>query len=59
VGNFAVSFSDPSGNAEAFVAEVIRLQAEVHDLNRQLERIEAEIQAFVNELVIERFAQYA
>lgn len=42
-------------DAVAFLAQLIRLQSEVHELGHELDRIEEEIRQAVNDLARERF----
>jgi hypothetical protein len=48
----------PRDDAVAFLAELIRLQREVHQVGQQLDRIEAEMRQAINELDCERFKEY-
>lgn len=42
----------------AFVAQLIRLQGQVNQMNRQLDRIEHEMRAAISELGRQRFEEY-
>ncbi len=44
--------------AVAFLAELIWLQREVSEMNRQLDRIEIEMRTCINELDASRFEEY-
>ena len=53
--------STPDGThdqADAFVAELGRLQSEVREVERRLDRIEVEMHHALNELARERFWEY-
>jgi len=45
-------------HAVAFLAQLIRLQRQVNELGRQLERVEYEMHSAVNELGRQRFEAY-
>lgn len=44
--------------AIAFLAQLIRLQRQVVQMNRQLDRIEHEMRSCINELSRQRFEEY-
>ncbi len=44
--------------AVAFIAQLIRLQRRVSQMNRQLDRVEYEMRAGINELGRQRFEEY-
>lgn len=46
------------GEADAFVAELSRIQSEVREVGRHLDRIEAEMRHALNDLARERFEEY-
>ena len=46
------------GEADAFVAELSRLQSEVREVGQQVDRIEAEMRHALNDLARERFEEY-
>ena len=48
----------PRDDAVAFLAELIRLQREVHQVGQQLDRIEVEMNQAVSEMDRERFEEY-
>jgi hypothetical protein len=53
----ALSTDRPGDNADAVVKELARLDLEVRELNRQLDRVEAEMWRALNELAREGFEQ--
>jgi hypothetical protein len=44
--------------AVAFLAELVRLESRVREVNQQLDRVEAELQHALGELARERFEGY-
>lgn len=57
----AIPFSEGKRNdpkAVAFLAQVIRLQRQIDQMNRQLDRIESEMRSSINELSRQRFEEY-
>ncbi len=44
--------------AIAFIAQLIRLQRQVSQMNRQLDRVEYEMRTCINELGRQRFEEY-
>jgi hypothetical protein len=51
-----VSPADPArGEAVAFLAELVRLESRVSEVNQQLDRVEAELRRSLNDLARERF----
>lgn len=52
------SADDEPGEAAAFTAELVRLQSEVREVNKQLDRLEAEVWQVLNDLSLERFEEY-
>jgi hypothetical protein len=55
MGPIPVSFETVDPAAEAFAAELARLEREVREVNRQLDRIEADMLLALSELTRERF----
>ena len=54
-----VSFSDGAHNeADAFEAELTRLEGELREVNQRLDRLEAEALHALGELAQERFEEY-
>lgn len=52
------STDDEHGEADAFTAELVRLQSEVREVNQQLDQLEAEVLHALNDLALERFEEY-
>jgi hypothetical protein len=55
MGTIPLSFEPRDAAAEAFGAELQRLEREVSEVNRQLDRLEAEMRMTLNDLARERF----
>ncbi len=56
--SIATSPNGALGKANAFVAELTRLESKVREVNQQLERLEAEVLHALGELAQERFEEY-
>jgi anion-transporting ArsA/GET3 family ATPase len=58
MGPIVISTDGAHDEADAFVAELSRLQSEVREVGQQLDRIEAEMRHVLNDAARERFEEY-
>jgi hypothetical protein len=54
----AQSLDEPDEGGEAFEAELSRLELEIKQVNRQLDRLEGELHNTLSDLARERFEGY-